>query len=176
MKGANGMDALECIETRRSIRGFEEKKLTKEQLTVLAEAARSAPTAMNRQTRRITVLQNRELLEKLRAAIAAELGRPNYDFYGADALILASEAEGALLAVENCACALENVFLAAHAIGLGSVWINQLNGICGRSAVRAVLSELKLPEDHHVWGMAAVGYPAAPPREIQKVGALEWVL
>ena len=36
------MDALTCIETRRSIRGFEERKLDREQLTVLAEAARSA--------------------------------------------------------------------------------------------------------------------------------------
>ena len=57
------MDALTCIETRRSIRGFEERKLDREQLTVLAEAARSAPTAMNQQTRRITVLQNKEMME-----------------------------------------------------------------------------------------------------------------
>jgi len=170
------MDVLTCIETRRSIRGFEEKPLTKEQLTTLAEAARSAPTARNMQTRRITVLQNKVLMEKLRAAIQQELGRESYSFYDPDVLILASESENAIMPVENCACALENVFLAAHAMGLGSVWINQLNGICGRPAIRAVLKELKLPDDHHVWGMAAVGYPAAAPRTIEKIGALEWVL
>ena len=170
------MEVLNCIETRRSIRAFETKPLTKEQLTILAEAARSAPTARNMQTRRITVLQNKILMEKWRAAIQKELGRENYTFYAPDALIIASEKEDAIMPRENCACALENVFLAAHAMGIGSVWINQLNGVCDRPAIREVLRELNLPNDHHVWGMAAVGYAAAPPRDIEKTGALEWVL
>ncbi|MBQ3050241.1 MAG: nitroreductase family protein [Oscillospiraceae bacterium] len=170
------MDVLTCIETRRSIRGFEKKEITKEQLTILAEAARSAPTAMNLQTRRITVVQNKEMLEKLMAVIGEELGREGYNFYFPDVLIIASDSKTARMPIENCACALQNVFLAAHSMGLGSVWINQLNGICDRPAVRAVLKELNLPDDHDVWGMAAVGYPAAPPRDIQKTGALEWVL
>ena len=170
------MDALTCIETRRSIRGFEERKLDREQLTVLAEAARSAPTAMNQQTRRITVLQNKEMMEKLRAAVAAELGNAGYSFYAPDALIIPSDGRDACMPVQNCSCALENVFLAAHAIGLGSVWINQLNGICDRPGVRAVLDELKIPREHLVWGMAAVGYAAAPPSNIVKTGALEWIL
>ena len=85
------MDVLTCIETRRSIRGFEKKEITKEQLTILAEAARSAPTAMNLQTRRITVVQNKEMLEKLRAVIGEELGRESYNFYFPDALIIASD-------------------------------------------------------------------------------------
>ena len=167
---------LQMMKTLQKADEVSEKPLTKEQLTVLAEAARSAPSEMNLQTRQITVVQNKDMIEKLRAAVAAEIGRDVYTFYGADTLILASEAEGALLGIENCACALENVFLAAHAMGLGSVWINQFNGICGRPAVRAVLSELGLPENHHVWGTAAVGYPAASPRDIKKTGTLRWVL
>ena len=170
------MDVLTCIGTRRSIRGFKKQELTKEQLILLAEAARSAPTAMNMQTRRITVVQNKAMMEKLRTVIGAELGREGYNFYFPDVLIIASDSKTARMPIENCACALENVFLAAHSMGLGSVWINQLNGICDRPAIRAVLNELKLPEDHDVWGMAAVGYPDAPPRNIEKIGALEWVL
>ncbi len=170
------MDAITCIETRRSIRGFEKRELSREQLTVLAEAARSAPTAMNLLTRRITVVQTKELLEKLRAALAAELGNDGYSFYFPDALIIPSDGRDARMPVENCSCALENVFLAAHATGLASVWINQLNGICDRPGVRKVLDELHIPADHLVWGMAAVGYPAAEPRNIVKTGALEWFL
>ncbi len=170
------MDALTCIETRRSIRGFEKRELDREQLTVLAEAARSAPTAMNGQTRRITVLQNKALMEKLRAAIAAELGNADYNFYYPDALIIPSDGRDACMPLQNCSCAMENVLLAATATGLGAVWINQLTGICDRPGVRAVLSELHIPADHLVWGMAAVGYPAAPPRKIEKTGALEWFL
>ena len=60
---------------------------------------------------------------------------------------------------EDNACAMENIFLAAHSLGVGSVWINQLNGISDRLAVREVLTELSVPADHVVYGMAALGYP-----------------
>ena len=33
-------------------------------------------------------------------------------------------------AMEDNACALENIFLAAHSFGVGSVWINQLRDVC----------------------------------------------
>ena len=40
------------------------------------------------------------------------------------------------------------MMLAAHSLGLGSVWINQLQGICDEPAVRTELDALGLPGDH----------------------------
>ena len=66
------------------------------------------------------------------------------------------------------ACALENVFLAAHALGVGSVWINQLKGACDRPGIRAALAALSIPDDHVAYGIAAMGYPVSAPAAMEK--------
>ena len=59
-------------------------------------------------------------------------------------------------------------------LGIGSVWINQFRGICGRPEIRRALSALGLPEDHNVWGCAALGYPAQPNETTRKQDAVAW--
>lgn len=59
---------------------------------------------------------------------------------------------------EDNACAMENIFLAAHSLGIGSVWINQLQGICDEPSIREILNDFGIPADHIVYGMAALGY------------------
>ena len=46
-------------------------------------------------------------------------------------------------------------------MGLGTVWINQLSDTCDVPEVRAVLTEFGVPENHKVFGIAAIGYAAA---------------
>lgn len=58
----------------------------------------------------------------------------------------------------DTACVLENIFLAAHSEGVGSVWINQLKDCCNEPNVRAVLTSLGIPENHVCYGCAAIGY------------------
>ena len=92
-------------------------------------------------------------------------------------MILASNERDNQLGMQDCACALENIFLAAHSLGIGSVWINQLNGICDVPEIRFVLNELRLPENHIVLGMAALGYAAEPGRPANKrEDVVEWIL
>lgn len=71
---------------------------------------------------------------------------------------------------------LENIFLAAHSYGIGSVWINQLQEICDRPPIRAILAAWGIPADHVVYGFAALGYPAGEAkRDVEKVGVIEVV-
>ena len=63
--------------------------------------------------------------------------------------------------MEDNACALENMFLAAHSFGIGSVWINQMRDICDEPEVREMLRSWEIPDSHRVFGMAALGYAAA---------------
>jgi len=58
----------------------------------------------------------------------------------------------------DSAVVLENIFLEANDLGIGSVWINQLVGISDVQPVREVLKGFNIPEDHIVWGSAAIGY------------------
>jgi nitroreductase len=66
---------------------------------------------------------------------------------------------------DDCACALQTIFLAAHALGVGSVWINQLRHVCDEAKVRDLLTAYGVPTTHKVYGCAALGYPAAEPRD-----------
>lgn len=150
---------FENIIKRRSIRSFSDKKVEIENIEKIVEAGLNAPSGMNRQSWQFTVLQDKEKIQKLASAIRTELGRgEDYNFYDPTALIILSNDRDNNNAIADCACALQNIFLMATDLGVGSVWINQLNGICDVKEIRVVLDEFKIPENHLVWGMAALGY------------------
>lgn len=156
---------IENIFTRTSVRSFTEQEIPEETLRVIAEAGVHAPSGMNRQTWKFTVLTNKAKIAELAAAIGEVLGREGYNFYKPVALIIPSNDKFDItkretqLGRDDNACALQNIFLAAHSFGIGSVWINQLQGICGHEKIRKLLTGLGIPEEHEVFGMAALGYP-----------------
>lgn len=167
---------METLLARRSTRSFEEKALKREDLEQIVKAALYAPSGKGLQTWRFTVLTDTAKIQKLAAAIAAELGRDGYNMYCPQALIIPSNEKSSPFGKEDNACALENIFLAAHSLGIGSVWINQLQGICDAPAIRAILDEFEIPSDHIVYGMAALGYPApAPQKEVVKTGRVHFI-
>lgn len=163
---------LENIFTRRSCRSFTDQTISKEDLVRILKAAVYAPSAMNRQTWQFTAITRRSKIQELAAVAGTVLGRENYDMYRPAVLILASNEKESPFAREDNACALENIFLSAHSLGIGSVWINQLWGICDEPAVRSVLNGLGIPTEHDVFGAAALGYPAAAlPGQTEKKGS-----
>jgi len=62
------MDILPEIETRQSIRSFENKPLTKEIVERILEAGRKAPSAKNRQPWRFVIIDRQDLKEKIQQA------------------------------------------------------------------------------------------------------------
>lgn len=164
---------MENLLTRRSSRAFLEKEIPLEELEQILEAAKYAPSGMGRQTWKFTAVVNRQKIQQLAAVISAELGRNGYDMYQPQVLILPSNEADSKFGKEDNACALENIFLAAWSFGIGSVWINQLQGLCQRPAVRSLLTEWGVPKNHVVYGMAALGYPAyAEKRDVEKIGKI----
>ncbi|MCI6676378.1 MAG: nitroreductase family protein [Clostridiales bacterium] len=166
---------METLLTRRSIRAFEKKPIPREVLEQIVEAARYAPSGMGLQTWKFTIICNREKIQKFAAAIAEVLGRENYTMYEPEVLIIPSNEKSSKFGKEDNACALENIFLAAHSFGIGSVWINQLQGICDDPKIRVILDEFAIPADHIVYGMAALGYSAAEPKQPNKIGKVYFV-
>lgn len=156
-------DALNNIMTRRCIRAFKPEQITEGELSVLLEAGLAAPTSRNRQNTIFTVLQG-DALKRIDAVIS----RPEIPsfYYKAPTLIMVSAPEDHWLGDCDCAVALENMLLAAHAIGLGAVWINQVRREGAvEPEIRAYYDSLGLPSDHVAYGAVAVGYPAAGPRD-----------
>lgn len=153
------MELMEAILTRRSIRSFEKREIPKSDLEIIAKAGIYAPSGMNRQTWQITVLTG-DKITALASIMAKNLGNDGYDFYKPAALMIMSNERDNRNGEADCACAIQNIFLAAHSIGVGSVWINQLKDLCDVPEIRTMLDGLKIPSSHKVYGMAALGYPA----------------
>lgn len=167
---------IENILTRRSVRAFSEKEISREELELLVKCALYAPSARNLQTWKFTVLTKKEDITELASAMGEALGREGYDMYKPAALIIPSNKSDSPFGRDDNACALQNIFLAAHSLGIGSVWINQLNGICDEPKVRAVLNRLEIPADHIVFGMAALGYPAENTlKTVEKTGEVKFI-
>ena len=166
---------IENLLTRRSCRAFLNKEIPPEELEQILMAAKYAPSGMGRQTWKFTTVVNREKIQRLAALISQELGRNEYDMYKPQVLIIPSNDADSKFGKEDNACALENTFLAAHSLGVGSVWINQLQGICDDPVIRPVLDELQIPADHVVYGMAALGYSDEEPKPIERVGEVAYI-
>ena len=152
-------EILKNIATRRSVRKFSQKEISEEILNDIITAGLYAPSAMNTQLWQITVVKNDDKIVSLQKAIAKALDRPDYHrFYGAPVFIIVTVPRDYRHGAVDTACVLQNMFLAAHSVGVGSVWINQIRDSYDDSGVRAILTDLGIPEDHVCFGCAAIGY------------------
>lgn len=150
---------IKNIVTRRSVRKFSSEELSEDILQQIITAGLYAPSAMNTQLWQLTVVKNDEKIVALQNAIAKALDRPDYHrFYGAPVFIIVTVPDDYRHGAVDTACVLENMFLAAHSLGVGSVWINQLRDCCNDSEVRRLLTSFGVPEKHICFGCAAIGY------------------
>lgn len=153
-------EILQNILTRRSIRKFKDQQITDGEIDQILQAGIYAPSGMNLQSWQFTVVQNKDKIEKLAKVVRTALNKDgSYNFYNPPTLIMLSNDKDNTNGLADCSCALENIFLMANALGIGSCWINQLKSICDEKEVREVLNEFGIPKNHIVWGMASLGYP-----------------
>ena len=162
-------EVLQNILTRRSARSFKEEQIKDEDLDLILKAGIYAPSGMNKQSWQFTVVQNKEKIELLAKVVREALQRDaGYNFYAPPTLIMLSNEKDNVNGLADCACALENIFLMANSLEIGSCWINQLRTICDEKEVREVLRSFEIPENHIVWGMAAIGYPNSIAKEHER--------
>jgi len=149
------MDAMEIILTRRSIRKYTEQPVSDEVLKELLEAAMCAPSAGNRQPWCFVVINDRKILDDI----------PNYHPYAqmlkeAPAAILVccdSDLQMGDYGVQDCSAATQNILLAAHAKGLGAVWLGVYPTEVRVTDIKRLLN---LPENIIPISLISVGYPA----------------
>lgn len=150
---------IQAITERRSVRRYTGEKLTQEQLETIAQCALWAPSAMNQQTTKIVVTQDRALIEEL----GADAGRQGFD-YGAPCFVFFYGQQGNKWGTGNAALAVQNAALAAQSMGLGSVVIgcvyDYLQSAEGKAKWNA---KLGVPESHEFILGLLVGHPAETP-------------
>ena len=158
---------IDALVQRRSIRSYKPEQITDDELKTVLEAGTWAPTGMGRQDPWIVAVQNPELLKNISKMNAAFLGVDSDPFYGAPTYVLVFGSDPAVWAnsVPDGSLVLGNMMNAAHAIGLGSCWINREREMFATEEGKALMKEFGLPEGLIGIGALALGYPAAPPRD-----------
>ncbi len=175
------MEAIEAILTRRSTRAFRPDAVAPEKLETILNAARQAPSGGNNQTNHFLVIRNREVMDRLveltvtafsemeiaedtyaslKHAISASKKGGYVFHYNAPLLIAVANRKDYGNNMADCACAIENMMVAANALDLGSCWINQLRWLNEDPRLVEYLRALGMREDERIYGAVAIGYPA----------------
>jgi nitroreductase len=147
------LDTIQVILNRRSVRKYQSKPVDENDLKTIIEAGRQAPSAANRQPWHFIVVKSVDQRKHLAQAcsgqtwladagvIVAGVGRPAVSdkWYPVDVAI-----------------AMENMILAATALGYGTCWI----GAFDQDRVKEVL---EIPEDMSVVALTPIGVPDDSP-------------
>lgn len=163
---------LQDLSNRRSTRAFKSEQITEEELCVILEAGRSAPSSMNRQPWHFTVIQNKDILDwmvktnKEIVLSSAELTKANpwinaadyNNFYHAPTVILISGDSANIWHVCDCALAMENMTLAAHAVSIGSCIVASTRFLFQTSSAQEYFNKFNIPEGYIPLYALALGY------------------
>ena len=158
------MDVLEAIKTRRSIRKYKTDPVDDKTLETVLEAARWAPSWSNTQCWRFIVVRDSEMKSKLTDTLSET--NPARDAVKNAPLVIVACAEpgkagykDGQLATDkgdwfmfDVAIAMQNLVLAAHSVGLGTVYVGWFDS-------RKVSSFLEVPRSHCVVALTPLGYP-----------------
>ena len=139
-------ELIDLIKTRRSVRSYKADPVPQELLDTVLEAGTYAPTGGGHQSPVIVAVTSPETRERLRALNAAVMGKETDPYYGAPAIMVVLADGGRGTFVEDGSCVLENLMLAAHAVGLSSCWIHREREIFDSEEGKALLKEWGLPE------------------------------
>ena len=153
-------EVLNCLETRRSVRKYLPKQITDAELDAVLRAGTYAPTAMGRQSPKIVVLQKPEDIARLERMNAAVLQSPDAKpFYGAPTVCLVLADAAIPTAVEDGSLVMGNLMNAAHALGLGSCWINRAREEFASEEGKALLRQWGIEGEWIGVGHCILGYP-----------------
>lgn len=163
---------LELIKTRRSCRKYTDEQVSDADLQAVLEAGTYAPTAKGLQDPWIVAVQNPEMKERLTRMNAEVMGVTSNPYYGAPTYILVFATDGGKNALQDGSCVLQNMMLAAHALGLGTCWINREQEMFATEEGRQLMREMGLPDGLMGIGALSLGHPAnaARPAKPRKEG------
>lgn len=149
------MEAIEAIHTRRSIRRYSNTPVPDELVEKLLEAAMYAPSAGNEQPWHFVVIRDRAVLDEI----------PSIHPYAAMtqmagvAIVVCGDVtleKHKGFWVQDCSAATQNILLAAHALGLGAVWVGIYPNAERVDGFRRLLG---LPDQIIPLALIPLGYP-----------------
>ena len=144
---------LEAIYKRRSIREFTDAPISIEQLHEIVKAGMWAPSGMNNQPWRFVIIKDTGIKEQL-----AQQTHYGHMVMNANALIAVylskEEMYDAVKDHQSAGACLQNMLLAAEALGLGAVWLGQI--LKNKAEVNRILG---LADNFDLMAVVVLGHP-----------------
>lgn len=172
------MDCIEAIMSRRSCRSFSDREVEEDKIIKILECATYAPSPANKQPWEFTVVLDREYgkrlkeeSEKTKEYLASRSGWKwlesfNLDFVTQAPVLIVVTGDPSKNGAEQflnvpgkcyvdaCSAAIQNICLAAHTMGLGTLWYT----LYEKETAKAIFGVDKDPV-----AIVCLGYPAVPP-------------
>lgn len=172
-------EVLKAIKERRSIRKFKSEMPAKKDLDTIIEAGLYAASGKNKQAVITVAVTKKELRDRLSSVNCKIGGWPEgFDpFYGAPVILIVLADKSWPTSFYDGSLVLGNMMLAAHSLGLGSIWIHRAKEEFEMPEYKNLLKELGIEGEWEGIGHCAVGYidgevPHAAPR---RDGRVFWI-
>lgn len=153
-------DIIKAMKERRSIRKFKSDMPAKEDIEQIIEAGLYAANAKGRQATITVAVTNKELRDKI-SAINCKIGgwQDDFDpFYAAPVILIVLAEKDWKNRVYDGSLVLGNMMLAAHSLGLGSIWIHRAKEEFEMPEYQQLLKQLGVEGEWEGIGHCAVGY------------------
>ncbi|NSW51260.1 MAG: nitroreductase family protein [Anaerolineae bacterium] len=153
-------DVLELIFSRRSVRKYLDKTVSREILTDLLQAGMAAPSACNNQPWEFVAVDDPAVMQELRS----NLSHGPYNAPAAIAVLyndkIGNNPRCNSFWEQDLSAAVENILIAAAGFGLGSVWLGTHPKV---DTILKVQRILKIPQQVVPLAILYVGYPETMP-------------
>jgi len=175
-------ETIKVIKGRRSIRKYRKKQIDDSDIQTILDCAIHAPNAMNQQKWHFTVIQNKEILNRMvdiikenimNSGIEFLIGKASeadyHTFYHAPTVVLVTGDEKARLIEFDCGAAAQNIALAAKSLNIGSCVMTSSGFLFASEKGNQLKNELGIPNGYKHVCAVSLGYqdedPIAPPKD-----------
>mgnify|MGYP003301882793 CR=1 FL=1 len=170
---------VNTILERRSIRKYKPQAVERNKMDLILKCGINAPNGQNKQSWEVRVVDNPELLNAMKEAMAK--GHPNLSpemvrgcFRGAPTMVFIARDLAYDFSAYDCGLLAENMVLAAWSMGIGSICLGSpVRFLTDNAECQPLLEKLGFSEGYELSLCVGFGYPdespAAKPRDWDKV-------
>ena len=153
-------EIIKAMKERRSVRNFKPDMPKREEIDAVIDAGLYAANGKAKQSPIIIAVTNKELRDKI-SRDNCKIGGWDEDFdpfYGAPVILVVLAKKEVPTCVYDGSLVIGNMMLAAHSLGLGSVWIHRAKQEFEMDEYKKLLKDLGVEGEYEGVGHCALGY------------------
>lgn len=172
-------EVIDAMKKRRSVRKFKSDMLPKSDIEQIIEAGLYAASGKNMQSAKIIAITDKTLRDEI-SVLNCKIGGwdEGFDpFYNAPVILLVIADKSFPTSIYDGSLVMGNLMLAAHSLGLGSIWIHRAKEECETPEIKKLLADLGIEGEWEGIGHCAVGYADVDTSKIleRKPDRVYWV-